>query len=40
MVFKLAHTAEKKWRRLNGSLLLRDLIDGIKFKDGAKVDAA
>lgn len=40
MVFKLAQTAEKKWRRLNGSLLLRDLIDGIKFKDGAKVDAA
>ncbi len=40
MVFKLAQTAEKKWRRLNGSLLLRDLIDGVKFKDGTKVDAA
>ncbi len=40
MVFKLAQAAEKKWRRLNGALLIRDLIEGVKFKDGAKVDAA
>ncbi len=40
MVFKLSQSAEKKWRRLNGALLLRDVIDGVTFKDGIKVDAA
>jgi transposase-like protein len=39
MVFKLSQAAEKKWRRLNGALLLRDLVEGVKFKDGAKVAA-
>ncbi len=39
MVFKLSQAAEKKWRRLNGALLIRDLIEGVKFKDGAKVAA-
>jgi len=28
------------WRKLNGSLLLHDIINGVKFKDGTKVDAA
>ena len=40
MVFKLSHAAQQTWRRLNGAILLRDVIDGIKFKDGAKVGAA
>ena len=40
MVFKLAEAAQKSWRKLNGALLLRDIIDGVKFKDGTKVDAA
>jgi len=40
MVFKLSQAAEKRWRRLNGALLIRDLIEGVKFKDGVKVDAA
>jgi len=40
MVFKLAEAAQKRWRKLNGSLLLRDIINGVKFKDGTKVDAA
>ena len=40
MVFKLAQAAERKWRKLNGALLLRDIIEGVTFKDGAKVDAA
>ena len=40
MVFKLSQSAEKKWRRLNGALLIRDIIDGVTFKDGIKVDAA
>jgi hypothetical protein len=39
MVFKLSQAAEKRWRRLNGAILLRDLIEGVKFKDGAKVAA-
>jgi transposase-like protein len=40
MVFKLSQAAEKKWRRLNGALLIRDLIEGVKFKDGARVEDA
>jgi putative transposase len=40
MVFKLAEAAQKSWRKLDGALLLRDIIDGVKFKDGTKVDAA
>lgn len=40
MVFKLAEAAEKKWRRLNGSALVRDVVDGVQFKDGVKVGAA
>ena len=39
MVFKLAQSAEKNWRRLNRSQLLADLIQGIQFKDGIKVAA-
>ena len=42
MVFKLMQSAEKKWRLLNGSSLLPDVIQGIQFVDGVKVtkDAA
>ena len=40
MVFKLAQAAEKKWRRLNGAILLRDVIDGIQFKDGIRAEDA
>ncbi len=40
MVFKLAQTAEKKWRRLNGAILLRDVIDGVQFKDGIRAEDA
>ena len=36
MVFKLMQSAEKKWRLLNGSSLLPDVIQGIKFIDGVK----
>ncbi len=39
MVFKLAQAAERKWRRLDGHLLLGDILQGIKFKDGTKVAA-
>ncbi len=40
MVFKLALAAEKRWRRLNGSALLSDVIQGVRFVDGIKELAA
>jgi putative transposase len=40
MVFKLAQCAEKRWRALNGSALLPDVIRGVQFVDGIKQEAA
>jgi transposase-like protein len=40
MVFKLALAAEKRWRRLNGSALLPEVIRGVRFVDGIKDLAA
>jgi transposase-like protein len=40
MVFKLARAAEKRWRRLNGSTLLPEVIRGVRFVDGIKAMAA
>lgn len=42
MVFKLIESAKKGWRKLNGSLLLPEVIRGVKFIDGERVteDAA
>lgn len=40
MVFKLAESAERSWRRLNGHALLADVIQGVQFKDGIKETAA
>ena len=37
MVFKPCRSASKKWRRLDGSKRLTEIIDGIKFKDGEKL---
>ena len=34
MVFKLMQSAEKRWRLLNGSNRLPDVIAGVQFKDG------
>jgi putative transposase len=39
MAFKLAKKAESRWRKLNGSEKLQDLIDGIVFVDGEKIAA-
>ena len=36
MVFKLAQTAERHWRRLNGSELFEEVIRGVRFVDGIK----
>jgi hypothetical protein len=40
MVFKLSEAAAKKWRRLNGAELVRDVIDGVQFKDGKRAEDA
>jgi hypothetical protein len=36
MVYKLMMSAQKKWRLLNGSSLLSDVLQGIKFIDGER----
>jgi len=40
MVFKLVDNAEKHWRRLRGFNYLADIIQGIKFTNGIRDDAA
>jgi transposase-like protein len=40
MVFKLALSAQQRWRALNGAKLIADVIDGVKFEDGVKKLAA
>ena len=40
MVFKLAKSAERHWRRLDGSERLVQVIDGLRFHDGEPVQAA
>jgi transposase-like protein len=40
MVFKLALSAQKSWRALNGTNLLADVIAGVAFEDGRKRNAA
>ncbi len=38
MAYKLLTTAEKNWYRLRGFKLLADVLQGVKFKDGEKVE--
>lgn len=40
MVFKLCQTAERTWRKLDGSQLLAEVIDGVQFVDGVREAAA
>jgi putative transposase len=40
MVFKLTQAAEKKWRLLNGSQLIPDVIQGVRFIDGVRQSQA
>lgn len=40
MVFKLTQSAERSWRSLDGSNLLPDVIQGVRFVDGLKQQAA
>jgi len=37
MVFKLATSAEKKWRKLKGCEMIGKVINGVIFKDGEEV---
>ena len=37
MVFKLCQSAARKWRRLDGSHRLAEIVEGVKFKDGEKL---
>jgi len=39
MVFKLAQSAQKRWRKLNGHQHLADVIAGIPFQNGIKIAA-
>jgi hypothetical protein len=36
MTFKLVQSAQRRWNRLKGSTLLREVIDGIQFVDGIR----
>lgn len=40
MVFKLVESAAKRWHRLRGYRQLPDVLNGIVFQDGVRVDAA
>ncbi len=40
MVFKLCQCAQKKWRKLDGSNDLAEIIRGVKFVDGERQDRA
>jgi hypothetical protein len=40
MVFKLAESAQRSWRTLNGRALLPPVIQGVRFIDGLKALAA
>ncbi len=39
MVFKLAKSAERRWRRLDGTERLAQVIAGVRFRDGEPVQA-
>jgi transposase-like protein len=40
MMFKLAESAARRWRMLNGHELLPDVIQGVVFQDGLRLDQA
>jgi len=40
MVFKLVQSAEKKWRLLNGSQLIPEVIQGVRFINGEREEQA
>jgi transposase-like protein len=40
MAYKLMESASKRWKLLNGAQLIEDVIRGVVFKDGIRVQAA
>ena len=40
LVFKLVKSAERHWRRLNGTNRLGEIIEGVSFRDGEPINAA
>lgn len=38
MAYKLITTAQKRWQRLRGYALLAEVIEGVKFKDGERIE--
>jgi len=40
MFYKLAKSAEKRWRKLNGHDQIPDVIAGVRFTGGVKQQAA
>ncbi len=40
MVFKLVESAAKRWHRLRGAQQIPDVLNGVVFQDGARVEAA
>jgi hypothetical protein len=38
MIWKLLTVAEQSWRKLNAPELLQGVYDGIKYKDGVRVE--
>jgi putative transposase len=40
MVFKLGIEAQKRWRRLNGAVLLEKVVIGVQFIDGDELQQA
>jgi len=38
MAYKLLDAAQERWRRFNGHELVADVLDGVTFKDGIKVE--
>lgn len=38
MAFKLMQSAQKRWHRLRGYNLLADVIEGVEFRDGIRVE--
>ena len=40
MVYQLAMSAQARWPRLRGSKLVAEVINGIQFKDGVKLQCA
>ena len=37
MTFKLISSSRRKWRKLDGSKQLAEIIEGVPFKDGIKL---